>query len=98
MQNINSFLEACSNFKIGEKDLFEADELFYASDFPKVLTCLSAMSKTPVAGMAGIPKFPGKTARNSARGADGEDMYQSLEDLVGQNIRYGPQIIIKCPA
>ena len=38
MQNINSFLSACvSTFGLKPADLFSADELYYASNFPKVL-------------------------------------------------------------
>ncbi len=54
MQNINSFLAALPSFSLKEKDLFTADQLYYASDFPKVLSCLSILSKTQIAGIAGF--------------------------------------------
>ena len=89
MQNINAFLESAEKFGVPSKHLFDADELYYASDFPKVIACLSALSRTKAASNAQIPNFPVKQgASNSARSESGEDMYQSLEDLVGQSISF----------
>lgn len=86
MQNINSFLAALPvHFGLKEKDLFTADQLYYASDFAKVVSCLSLLSKTQIAGIAGYKFFPAeeKVAKNTA---ETEDMYQSLEDLIGQSL------------
>ncbi|EGD78927.1 hypothetical protein PTSG_11799 [Salpingoeca rosetta] len=88
MQNINRFLEACQDkFRMKKTDLFTADELYYASNFAKVVETLSLLSKTPPAGMAGFRHFPDDTghAANTAQ-EDGQDMYQSLEELVGQSL------------
>jgi len=87
MQNINSFLEVASKW-CGKSDLFTADELYYASDFPKVIQCLSAVSASKACATRGFAKFPASAASNTATGAGGEDMYQSLEDLVGQSISF----------
>jgi len=87
MQNINSFLEVAGKWcKSG--DLFTADELYYASDFPKVIQCLSAVSGSKASVTRGFKKFPAGAASNTATGVGGEDMYQSLEDLVGQSISF----------
>ena len=87
MQNINAFLDVCP--KLGVKsDLFNADELYYASDFPKVITCLEKLSKSKAAKTRQIPAFNTGSAQNTARDESGEDMYQSLEDLVGQSISF----------
>jgi len=89
MQNINAFLESAEKFGVPEKHLFDADELYYASDFPKVIACLSALSKTKSAKTRGIRHFPSNAkSQNSATTESGEDMYQSLEDLVGQSISF----------
>jgi guanine nucleotide exchange factor VAV len=74
MQNIQGFLEAASKFGVKESELFQADELYYASDFPKVLSCLSVLSGTKACRVAQIEKFPKGAASNSARDTDGEDM------------------------
>jgi guanine nucleotide exchange factor VAV len=65
----------------------QADELYYASDFPKVIQTLSALSGTKAAGKHAA-KFPAGAGANTATGVGGEDMYQSLEDLVGQSISF----------
>ena len=44
MQNINAFLEAVPKVGVKDADLFTADELYYASDFPKVIHTLSVLS------------------------------------------------------
>jgi len=88
MQNIQGFLESASKFGVKDGDMFAADELYYASDFPKVLSCLSVLSGTKACRNAGITKFPAGAASATARDTDGEDMYQSLEDLVGQSISF----------
>lgn len=55
LQNINSFLAACqTQFGLSDKDLFSADQLYYASDFAKVVKTISLLSKTPIAGCAGF--------------------------------------------
>jgi hypothetical protein len=46
MQNINAFLEAARKFGLKEADLFTADQLYYASDFQKVITCISTLSSS----------------------------------------------------
>ena len=59
MQNINRFLEACQKkFRMKENELFTADELYYASNFPKVVETLSQLSKTPPVGLAGFGYVP----------------------------------------
>eukprot|EP00038_Savillea_parva_P023433 m.40912 g.40912 ORF g.40912 m.40912 type:complete len:809 (+) comp6046_c0_seq2:199-2625(+) len=87
MQNINAFLDAASTkFKLKDADLFTAEMLWYASDFPKVMSCLSALSSTSLCKSVGLKPFPqGAGAANTAN-EGGEDMYQSLEDLIQQNI------------
>jgi len=87
MQNINSFLQACPNFGIKSGDLFTADELYYASNFQKVIACLSLISRSNQAKLSGTPGFPTGKAKDTANDGD-EDMYQSLEDLVGQSISF----------
>jgi hypothetical protein len=47
MQNINNFLAICAgNFGIKASDLFSAEELYYATEFSKVVVTLSILSKT----------------------------------------------------
>jgi len=88
MQNINAFLEAARKFGLKEGDLFTVDQLYYASDFQKVITAISTLSNAPQCKGAGFRPFPeGGAAKNTAN-EGGEDMYQSLEDLVGQNISF----------
>lgn len=87
MQNINSFLGACPKFGLKSDDLFTADELYYASNFQKVITCLSALSRTNSAKMS-AEGFPRDNAVKNTATDGGEDMYQSLEDLVGQSISF----------
>ena len=52
MQNIHSFLAALPS--LGVTDLFEADELYYASDFSRVVNTLSKLSKSIIAGIKGF--------------------------------------------
>lgn len=86
MQNINKFLEVCQKkFRMKEGELFTADELYYASNFPKVVASLSALSRTPPVGVAGYGHFPDRSVNNTAH-EDGQDVYQSLEELVGQSL------------
>jgi hypothetical protein len=55
LKNICLFLGACqSTFNIPQRDLFEAWELYKVSDFGKVLTTLSKLSKSEAAQRAGI--------------------------------------------
>lgn len=89
MQNINSFLAALNQFGIKPDELFTADELYYASDFAKVIASLSRFSKTQICGLAGIRFFPEDNrpeVTDRADDGEGEDMYQTLEDLVGQSL------------
>lgn len=88
MQNINAFLDLCPKFGVKSGDLFDADELYYASDFPKVVTCLEKLSKGKAAAKAKLPPFGQGGSKNVAADDQGEDMYQSLEDLVGQSISF----------
>ena len=74
MQNIQGFLESASKFGVKDGDMFAADELYYASDFPKVLSCLSVLSGTKACRNAGITKLPAGAASATARDTDGEDM------------------------
>lgn len=69
--------------------MFTAEELYYASNFAKVVTILSLISKSPAAIAAGYQPFPrdSEKAANTAQ-EDGEDMYQALEGLVGQSINF----------
>lgn len=90
MQNINSFLEVAGKW-CKSRDLFTADELYYASDFPKVIQCLSAVSGSKASVTRGFKKFPAGAASNTATGVGGEDMYQCLEDLVGTSFREAAQ-------
>lgn len=90
MQNINGFLAACPKFGLKESDLFTADQLYYASDFQKVISSISKLSLSPTAKLKGLEGFPkaGGGATHTAADESGEDMYQSLEDLVGQSISF----------
>lgn len=79
MQNINSFLAAAEKqFNLKAQELFTADQLYYASDFARVINCLSLLSKTQAAGLAGYKFFPPDIGSVSDRAddGDGEDMYQ----------------------
>lgn len=87
MQNINAFLDVAQKW-VSDSELFTADELYYASDFPKVISALSALSRSRTAKMAGISAFPEASVQNTATDDTGEDMYQSLEELVGQSISF----------
>eukprot|EP00045_Choanoeca_perplexa_P000671 m.15423 g.15423 ORF g.15423 m.15423 type:complete len:783 (+) comp10462_c0_seq1:26-2374(+) len=88
MQNINQFLEALSNtFKLKDSQIFAADQLYYASNFAKVVDTLSAMSRSPKVAAAGYGAFPATSVANTAS-EHGQDMYASLEDLVGQSISF----------
>jgi len=87
MQNINSFLAACPKFGLKEADLFSADQLYYASDFQRVIACLSSLSRSKSAELS-VPGFPRNKAVKNTATDGGEDMYQSLEDLVGQSISF----------
>jgi len=88
MENINAFLHACeTTFKLKESDMFTADQLYYASDFQQVISCLSTLSRCKAVQRSGKQGFPVGQAKTTA--IDGEeDMYQSLEDLVGQSISF----------
>eukprot|EP00043_Microstomoeca_roanoka_P009973 m.95012 g.95012 ORF g.95012 m.95012 type:complete len:787 (+) comp14747_c2_seq1:104-2464(+) len=87
MQNINRFLETLvKQFRMKEGDLFTADELYYASNFAKVVETISLLSQNPVAGLAGFRRFPEKGGAVNKAEEDGQDMYQSLEELVGQSL------------
>lgn len=106
MQNINSFLGALqSSFGMKQADFFTADQLYYASDFARVVNTISLLSRTQAAGIAGFkyvisschgeispicryfPEDSSVSALEDTADDDGEDMYQSLEDLVGQSLR-----------
>eukprot|EP00052_Salpingoeca_macrocollata_P034789 m.12643 g.12643 ORF g.12643 m.12643 type:complete len:807 (+) comp6968_c0_seq1:124-2544(+) len=88
MQNINNFLTVCSTvFGLKAGDLFTADELYYASNFAKVVETLSLLSKSQLAGLAGYKYFPQSNEKAENRAEEnGEDMYSTLEDLVGQSL------------
>eukprot|EP01147_Barroeca_monosierra_P010411 gene10411-2542_t len=87
MQNINRFLEAChKRFRMRDSELFTADELYYASNFAKVADTISLLSKNPATGIAGYPHFPDDSCTSNTAEEDGQDMYQSLEELVGQSL------------
>eukprot|EP00047_Mylnosiga_fluctuans_P003769 m.230841 g.230841 ORF g.230841 m.230841 type:complete len:803 (+) comp12124_c0_seq1:82-2490(+) len=89
IQNINYFLSACtSTFGLKAGDLFQAEELYYASNFAKVLHTLSLVSKTQLSLLAGLSAFPkAAEAKAPAAAADeGEDIYGALETLVGHSL------------
>ena len=88
MKNINSFLTACqATFGLKSSDLFTAEHLYYASDFAKCVHTISLLSKSQQAGLAGFKYFPQDHESTENRAdEDGQDMYQSLEDLVGQSL------------
>jgi len=74
MRNINAFLAAVQSLGIKEKDCFTADQLYYASDFPRVMNTLSLLSKTQVAGLSGFKFFPEDASADNVAEEDGEDM------------------------
>lgn len=89
IQNINLFVTTCTAvFGLKPADMFTAEELYYASNFAKVVTVLSLLSRTPAAASK-FQSFPRESERaaNTAE-EDGEDMYQALESLVGQSINF----------
>eukprot|EP00053_Salpingoeca_punica_P017049 m.162985 g.162985 ORF g.162985 m.162985 type:complete len:812 (+) comp17104_c0_seq1:358-2793(+) len=88
MQNINNFLSTCtSSFGLKPDVLFSAEELYYATDFSKVVSALSLLSKTQIAGLAGFKFFPADNQNIENRAEeDGEDMYGTLQGLVQQSL------------
>ena len=70
LQNINTFLSIVPTFgKFSEEELFNADELYYALDFPQVVVCLSSISGTSAASKSGLSVFPPETKLQSTVGA-----------------------------
>lgn len=82
MQNILKFLDIMPKF--GVTDLFTAEDLYYASNFQKVLRTLSLLSQTQMAGLAGFKYFSDEEVVKKKRGPDEEDLYSNLENLVAQ--------------
>lgn len=85
-ENINSFLDAMPSFGLKPSDLFHADHLYYASDFAKVVSTLSLLSKSSISAGQYKP-FPESAGPTRVKLDD--DTYACLEDLVGQSISFG---------
>eukprot|EP01135_Chromosphaera_perkinsii_P012080 Nk52_evm18s2579 gene=Nk52_evmTU18s2579 len=80
-ENINSFLDACSrHFGLLKSDLFKVDDLFYASDFGKVIHTINKLSTTPQAVSRGLRPVLGRN--RSVRKDD--DIYGNLENIMDQ--------------
>lgn len=59
MENISNFLTACSKkFGMKSSDLFQPDDLFYATDFSKVVRTLGILSATKAYKAAGLRELP----------------------------------------
>ena len=79
-ENINSFLHACSkHFGLLKDDLFKVDDLFYASDFGKVIHTIHKLSTTPQAVAKGLrPVLGDKPVIKD------DDIYGNLENIMDQ--------------
>ena len=97
MRNINAFLDAIQKMGVKERDCFTADQLYYASDFPRVVNTLSLLSKTSGSTSRGFSPFP--ASGGAADTAEyGEDMYQSLENLIHQSLSLEEAALEALPA
>lgn len=60
LKNVQLFLDACVNqFNLDPNDLFKPDNLFECTNFFKVLSTISALSKSPKALQSGYKPLPG---------------------------------------
>ena len=85
LKNIRIFLSTCSNyFNLKESDLFEPSMLYDYTDFERVLTTISRLSKcSKVRQLTNKPGFP---SRNTIHKEPSEEqIYQKLEDLVNDD-------------
>lgn len=60
LKNVQLFLDACVNyFNLDPNSLFRPDNLFECTDFVKVLSTISDLSKSPKALQSGYKPLPG---------------------------------------
>ncbi|ROT82143.1 Guanine nucleotide exchange factor VAV2 [Penaeus vannamei] len=81
MKNISIFLSTCEKFGLHKDDLFEPQMLFELTDFGKVLSTLSKLSKTPKAQQLQVEGFP------LVNGRYDEAIYDTLvKDIENHNV------------
>ena len=85
LKNIRIFLSTCStHFHLKDSELFEESMLYDYTDFEKVLTTLSRLSKC--AKVRQLTNKHGFPARNTIHKEPSEEqIYQKLEDLVNDD-------------
>eukprot|EP01136_Pigoraptor_vietnamica_P016366 Opistho-1_new@60298 len=89
-ENINNFVEGCAkHLGIKQSDLFQADDLFYATNFEKVLFALWRVSESRQAialGLAPIVHREVKGRGASAATAEEESLYMNLPSLLERSL------------
>jgi len=80
LKNVQLFLDACVNhFNLDPSDLFKPDNLFECTNFVKVLSTISELSKSPKAlQITGYKPLPDPSSNNSSQN---DDLYKNLEKL-----------------
>ncbi|XP_066931830.1 proto-oncogene vav-like isoform X2 [Clytia hemisphaerica] len=82
-RNIRAFLKACTTvFKLDDKKLFKAKELYEATNFEAVIKTLSHLSKTSIAKGAGLKPFPPDDYKKQNHQEQEEDIYGSLGEIL----------------
>jgi guanine nucleotide exchange factor VAV len=85
LKNIRIFLSTCTTyFNLKESELFEPSMLYDYTDFERVLTTLSRLSKcSKVKQLTNKPGFPARSTIHKEPSE--EQIYQKLEDLVNDD-------------
>jgi len=83
LRNIRAFLRACTDvFKLDQKDLFKAQDLYDVSNFQAVIKTLSILSKSYESlSLLKLQSFPPDDFSNH-KGSDSEDVYGTLPDIL----------------
>ena len=85
LKNIRIFLSTCNTyFHLKESELFEPSMLYDYTDFERVLTTISRLSKcSKVKQLTNKPGFPARSTIHKEPSE--EQIYQKLEDLVNDD-------------
>ncbi|KJE98262.1 hypothetical protein CAOG_008252 [Capsaspora owczarzaki ATCC 30864] len=95
-ENIANFLDACvKTFGLKRAELFATEDLYYGSNFGKIITTLDKLSKTPFSAQAGLLGILPSAATGGTQGnaaarrptaarpvTPAEDLYGTLPDML----------------
>lgn len=82
-RNIRAFLKVCSSiFKLDDKKLFKAKDLYEATNFEAVIKTLSYLSKSQEAKSVGLIPFPPEDYDKGYQNEQDEDIYGTLPEIL----------------